>query len=85
MAVKACISETPTIYGLRYKRNLNLLECDWIGVLELQVDLVSEEVETVAGTGRQREDHEGGRPGLQQAISSPWDLTMGRSIGNVAF
>ena len=28
----------------------------------------------MGGTGGQGTDHEGGKPGLQQAISSPWDL-----------
>ena len=34
-------------------------------------------VSTVAGTGVQGSDKEGGKKGLQQEISSPWDLASG--------
>ena len=42
-----------------------------------QVDLVSGHVTTVAGTGVQGSDKEGGNKGVQQEISSPWDLALG--------
>ena len=39
-----------------------------------KVDLSSRTVTTVAGTGVQGEDKEGGRRGLEQELASPWDL-----------
>jgi sugar lactone lactonase YvrE len=39
-----------------------------------KVDLAAGTVETVAGTGEQGADMEGGGEGRQQAIASPWDL-----------
>lgn len=38
-------------------------------------------VSTVAGTGRQGNDKEGGGRGEEQEISSPWDLALGQSPG----
>ena len=49
-----------------------------------QVDLVRETVDTVAGTGSLGTDKEGGLKGTSQAISSPWDLTLGTSIGKAS-
>ena len=49
-----------------------------------QVDLVRDTVETVAGTGLLGTDKEGGLKGTSQAISSPWDLTLGTSIGKLS-
>lgn len=34
-------------------------------------------VSTLAGTGVQGNDKEGGEKGVQQEISSPWDLALG--------
>ncbi|XP_043224746.1 NHL repeat-containing protein 2-like [Amphibalanus amphitrite] len=39
-----------------------------------KVDLQADRVETVAGTGSQGEDREGGAAGPSQPLSSPWDL-----------
>jgi len=41
-----------------------------------RADLSSGRVETVAGTGLQGHAGQAGGPGLQQALSSPWDLTV---------
>lgn len=41
----------------------------------------SSTVSTVAGTGRQGNDKEGGGRGEEQEISSPWDLALGQSPG----
>ena len=41
-----------------------------------QVDLRADRVETVAGTGSQGEDREGGAAGPSQTLSSPWDLCV---------
>lgn len=38
---------------------------------------------TIAGTGRMGEDKQGGQLGVEQAISSPWDVTLGSSLGIV--
>ncbi|XP_060525437.1 NHL repeat-containing protein 2 isoform X2 [Cylas formicarius] len=44
-----------------------------------RIDLATGTVDTVAGTGRQGHDKTGGKPGKQQAISSPWDLVLYRT------
>ncbi|XP_066521454.1 NHL repeat-containing protein 2 [Hoplias malabaricus] len=44
-----------------------------------KVNLSEGIVTTLAGTGVQGTDKEGGAMGLQQPISSPWDLTLGTS------
>ena len=36
---------------------------------------------TIAGTGFQGNDKEGGKLGKRQAISSPWDLALGKTPG----
>ncbi|XP_078499986.1 NHL repeat-containing protein 2 [Lissotriton helveticus] len=46
-----------------------------------KIDLDMEMVSTVAGTGTQGSDKEGGAQGEQQPISSPWDLVIGGSSG----
>ena len=47
-----------------------------------QVDLVGKQVSTLAGqAGVQGQDREGGKCGTDQVISSPWDVTLGSSIG----
>ncbi|XP_042232801.1 NHL repeat-containing protein 2-like isoform X2 [Homarus americanus] len=45
-----------------------------------QVDIITETVKTIAGTGKQGTDLEGGQVGTLMAISSPWDLCLGRSL-----
>ena len=47
------------------------------------INLESRTVETLIGTGVQGHDMEGGKSGLQQAISSPWDLCLGHSFGKI--
>ncbi|CAH1785142.1 unnamed protein product [Owenia fusiformis] len=47
-----------------------------------KLGLESESVETVAGTSIQGKDKEGGKTGVEQPISSPWDLTIGKSPGS---
>ncbi|XP_078269596.1 NHL repeat-containing protein 2 [Rhinoraja longicauda] len=46
-----------------------------------KIDLTTEKVSTIAGTGVQGTDQEGGKTGVIQSISSPWDLAFG-SIGH---
>ncbi len=36
---------------------------------------------TIAGTGKQGADKEGGKKGEAQDISSPWDITVGAFPG----
>ena len=42
----------------------------------MQVDLLNKNVTTVAGTGKQGTDKEGGNLGPEQALASPWDLCL---------
>ena len=42
-----------------------------------QIDLLEGRVSTLAGMGVQGQDKEGGAMGLQQPISSPWDVALG--------
>ena len=44
-----------------------------------KIDLQSGAVSTITGNGRQGTDKEGGEVGTDQAISSPWDLALGKS------
>ncbi|KAJ8950445.1 hypothetical protein NQ318_010322 [Aromia moschata] len=41
-----------------------------------KINLKNDSVETVAGTGAQGHDRQGGKIGKQQPISSPWDLCI---------
>ncbi|XP_068239401.1 NHL repeat-containing protein 2 [Palaemon carinicauda] len=45
-----------------------------------KIDIVSEEVTTFVGTGKQGFDFDGGQEANKQAISSPWDVCMARSL-----
>lgn len=49
-----------------------------------QIDLQKLEVTTIAGNGKQGNDKFGGGIGIEQELSSPWDLVIGPSPGNVA-
>lgn len=40
------------------------------------IDLATGLVSTIAGTGAQSGDRDGGAPGREQALSSPWDLAL---------
>ena len=40
------------------------------------------EVSTLAGTGSQGNDKEGGKVGVAQELSSPWDVEMGKAPGS---
>jgi hypothetical protein len=42
---------------------------------------VSGQVTTLAGTGQQGDDKVGGKPGVQQPLSTPWDVAVGVSPG----
>ncbi|XP_067657145.1 NHL repeat-containing protein 2-like [Haliotis asinina] len=48
------------------------------------VDLKTKTVRTIAGTGQQGTDKEGGSSGPQQPLSSPWDLVLGWSQGDLS-
>ncbi|XP_055031973.2 NHL repeat-containing protein 2 isoform X2 [Misgurnus anguillicaudatus] len=48
-----------------------------------KIDLLEGNVTTLAGIGVQGTDKEGGAPGPQQPISSPWDVTLGNAGGDV--
>lgn len=53
-------------------------------LLLLQINLSEGKVSTLAGSGVQGTDKEGGALGPQQPISSPWDVTLGNA-GTFAF
>lgn len=46
-----------------------------------KIDLLEGRVSTLAGVGVQGKDMEGGAMGLQQPISSPWDVALGTAGG----
>ncbi|KAJ8264713.1 hypothetical protein GJAV_G00152920 [Gymnothorax javanicus] len=46
-----------------------------------KIDLSEGRVSTLAGTGLQGSDKEGGAMGIEQPISSPWDLALGTAGG----
>ncbi|XP_067129491.1 NHL repeat-containing protein 2 [Centruroides vittatus] len=48
-----------------------------------EIDLESRKVKTIAGTGKQGYDKIGGKIGIQQEISSPWDVCLASSIEKV--
>ena len=50
----------------------------------MKIDLKSKVVSTLAGTGTQGSDKEGGKTGIEQSISSPWDVLLGPPPGNQA-
>ncbi len=72
--------------------NLTQIHSDWclktrVSVLNrfdlnfflLQINLSEGKVSTLAGIGVQGTDKEGGAPGPQQPISSPWDVALGNA------
>ncbi|XP_063433983.1 NHL repeat-containing protein 2-like [Mytilus trossulus] len=44
-----------------------------------EINLTSKTVRTLAGTGVQGQDKEGGKSGTNQELSSPWDVVLGNS------
>ncbi|XP_071090618.1 NHL repeat-containing protein 2-like [Haliotis cracherodii] len=48
------------------------------------IDLETGTVRTIAGTGLQGTDKEGGRSGPQQPLSSPWDVVLGWGQGDLS-
>jgi len=63
-----------------------LAVCDTENHLLRKIDLDTQSVSTLAGIGIGKrsgatcqQDFEGGRPGLDQDLSSPWDVCLGRS------
>ncbi|MBN3278441.1 NHLC2 protein, partial [Polyodon spathula] len=67
--------------GVAMKNN-TIYVADTENHLIRKIDLLEETVSTVAGIGSQGTDKEGGATGLQQQISSPWDLALGTAGGN---
>ena len=49
----------------------------------VKIDMKTELVTTIAGTGIQGNDKEGGKNGTEQTISSPWDVVLGPPPGNM--
>ena len=49
-----------------------------------RVDLAFGQVRTLAGTGEQGYDRDGGRQGLQTSLSSPWDVVLHNGILYIA-
>ncbi|XP_052102272.1 NHL repeat-containing protein 2-like [Mytilus californianus] len=48
-----------------------------------EINLTSKTVRTLAGTGVQGQDKEGGKFGTNQQLSSPWDVVLGKSPESV--
>lgn len=49
------------------------------------MNLETGQVTTLAGTGCQGNDQEGGAKGTQQPLSTPWDVAVGVSPGGKRF
>jgi len=63
--------------GLAYDSENNLLYvADTDNHLIRRLDLTRGTVETIAGTGEQVYDRNGGRAGTRQGLNSPWDLAL---------
>ncbi|XP_077114064.1 NHL repeat-containing protein 2 isoform X1 [Ranitomeya variabilis] len=69
-----CLFNSPQGIAVRDK---TIYVADTENHLIRKVDLGTLWVSTVAGTGTQGVDREGGAPGEQQPISSPWDVAFG--------
>ncbi|XP_073540766.1 NHL repeat-containing protein 2 [Phyllobates terribilis] len=69
-----CLFNSPQGVAIRDK---TIYVADTENHLIRKVDLDALSVSTVAGTGSQGVDKEGGAPGEQQPISSPWDVAFG--------
>ncbi|XP_053168040.1 NHL repeat-containing protein 2 isoform X3 [Hemicordylus capensis] len=65
--------------GVAIKNNI-IYVADTENHLIRKIDLQMEMVSTVAGTGIQGMDKEGGAKGEEQPISSPWDVAFGTSV-----
>lgn len=50
-----------------------------------QIDLATGSVSTLAGTGSQGSDKEGGKVGVAQELSSPWDVQLGKAPGSTHY
>ena len=60
--------------------------CAYHRIISLrQIDISTGTVSTIAGTGRQGNDLEGGKQGCAQELSSPWDVVMGAAPGEDAW
>ncbi|XP_028138352.1 NHL repeat-containing protein 2 [Diabrotica virgifera virgifera] len=64
--------------GLTFQNRDILFVADTENHAIRKVDLKNKKVETVAGIGKQGDDMVGGNKGLEQAISSPWDVSIYR-------
>ncbi|XP_071946734.1 NHL repeat-containing protein 2-like [Antedon mediterranea] len=49
------------------------------------IDMKNKMVSTIAGTGEMGQDKEGGKEGVNQPISSPWDVAIGGPNNSVLF
>jgi hypothetical protein len=62
---------------------LCIFPCSSRTEFSIQIDVEKQEVTTIAGLGKPGTDKEGGKPGTQQELSSPWDVIIGPSPGDV--
>ncbi|XP_076034408.1 NHL repeat-containing protein 2 isoform X2 [Oratosquilla oratoria] len=75
------LAEFNTPQGVLFYPPHTIFVADTNNHLIRKVNLETQTVETVVGTGEQAcEKDLGGLPGKQQAISSPWDLCFGKSL-----
>lgn len=74
--------EPPLVSDSCYQTGLSTLfvtvtlQCE-----NMQVNLKTRRVRTLAGNGRQGRDYQGGGSGRSQQLSSPWDVAFDRQVG----
>lgn len=73
----ANLTQIHSDWCLKTRVCLSSIESD--GFFLLQINLSEGKVSTLAGIGLQGTDKEGGAPGPQQPISSPWDVALGNA------
>uniref|UniRef100_A0A6B2E9D7 Thioredoxin domain-containing protein n=1 Tax=Phlebotomus kandelakii TaxID=1109342 RepID=A0A6B2E9D7_9DIPT len=71
---KVCRFDSPQ--GLVFLDSDTIFVADTENHAIRKIDLRTRTVVTVVGTGRQGNDRVGGKPGIEQEISSPWDVAI---------
>lgn len=74
----ATLTQIHSDWCLKNRLSLSSIESDAFFFL-LKINLSEGKVSTLAGIGVQGTDKEGGAPGQQQPISSPWDVALGNA------
>lgn len=66
--------------GLVFQNSNILFVADTDNHAIRKIDFKNNSVTTIAGSGEQGSDYKGGKQGLQQEISSPWDICLYRML-----